>query len=70
MYALFCGKIYYPNGGMGDFKGIFRSKEEAAEAYHAGDQWADDYVSPWEWGHIVDITTMETVQRFIFEKEA
>jgi hypothetical protein len=61
MYGLFAGDTYYPGGGMADYRGAFASKEDALSRYNDGDHWADDYVHHWEWGHVVDLNTMEVV---------
>lgn len=68
MYALFAGKVYYPGGGMNDFKGLFRSKEEAITFYKAGESYGD-ITFHWEWAHVVEIETMKVVVRMIFDEE-
>ena len=47
-YWLFGGNSYYPNGGMGDFRGSFDSREEAIEAGKA------IKVSHSNWYHVFD----------------
>jgi hypothetical protein len=32
-FALFAGEDYYPNGGWGDFKGVFETEDLAKEHY-------------------------------------
>jgi hypothetical protein len=47
-YWLFGGNSYYPNGGMGDFRGSYDSREEAIEAGKA------IKVSHSNWYHVFD----------------
>jgi hypothetical protein len=47
-YWLFGGNSYYPNGGMGDFRGSFDSREEAIEVGAAIREGSDS------WYHVFD----------------
>jgi hypothetical protein len=47
-YWLFGGNSYYPNGGMGDFRGSYDSREKAIEAGKA------IKVSHSNWYHVFD----------------
>lgn len=49
-YLLFAFDQYYPRGGWDDFRGSFKTLEEAMEAW-------DDMTR--DWGQIVDIETEE-----------
>ncbi len=63
-YWLFGGDSYYPNGGMGDFRGSFDSREEAIKAGAAIREGSDS------WYHVFDsqdntiIKERETVRGF------
>lgn len=69
-YILFGGKTMYPNGGIHDYRGHFDSVDAAIAAVEKNnkqnrDYWDDvegvDYVSCWEWWHIVQSSDMSIV---------
>lgn len=48
MYLIFSGMVYYPSGGMGDFKGTAFTQQEAEQKCKElleGDEngWSDDW---------------------------
>lgn len=49
-YIAFAGECYYPCGGMGDFQMRTANLDEAKKAIKGAD-----------WGHILDLETMETI---------
>jgi hypothetical protein len=49
MYLLFCGDSYYPTGGWNDFKGSYKTLEEAINSSN------DDN----DWWHVVSTETWE-----------
>ena len=51
-YLLFSGYTYYPDGGWEDFRGSFRTLEEAKEA---------TLEAPGDWWQIVDTDTGKLV---------
>lgn len=51
-FLLFSGDLYYPLGGIKDFKGSFDTKEEALD-------WIAKY--PAEWYHIYDTEEQKVV---------
>jgi hypothetical protein len=62
MYALFAGKVYYPGGGMNDYRGTFPTKEDAMTRARQGEVYGE-FTFHWEWYHIVYLPTMEIVER-------
>jgi phosphoribosylformimino-5-aminoimidazole carboxamide ribonucleotide (ProFAR) isomerase len=51
MFALFAGDRHYPLGGWRDFRGTYKTKEEAiAVAYTLKER-------GYEWAHVVDLST-------------
>lgn len=65
-YLLFYGDIYYPQGGMDDYKNSFDSLEEAVifvDTYINENKIYDTVQEEWEyrWAHVYDITTMNKV---------
>jgi hypothetical protein len=61
MYYLFYGEIYYPDGGVRDFKGKFATIEEAklAHAAVADTDWGN-------WAHIAN-ENMEIVSEWSYK---
>lgn len=59
--ALFAGHNYYPEGGVGDFRGFFQTVDHAQRAFIASavDIAGDSYID--NWGQIVDPSTMEVL---------
>lgn len=51
-FYLFTGDIYYPSGGVRDFKGVYRSIEEAQAAWNPdGGVWAQ--IALWDGTHFI-----------------
>lgn len=63
MYGLFAGDVYYPGGGMNDYKGSFHSIEEAEAFFRKGGTYGirNEYMQIWEWAQVVDLKTMEVI---------
>ena len=51
-YALFSGDRYYPVGGWQDFRGLYRTVEDAIAAVPGN---AD-------WWHVVDLATLQVAR--------
>lgn len=58
-YALFAGHHYYPDGGWGDFCGLFDSMDEAKAFTDSGGA-AREYSQP-DWAQIVDLVSANLV---------
>ena len=57
-FLLFCGKKWYPRGGMADFVDSFDNIEDAYRAYDPPEK----KYKPW--AHIMDMQTMQIVDEF------
>lgn len=56
-FWLFAGSIYYPSGGMRDFRGEFDSVKDATEAFRT---WCVERGTPtgqYEWAHVYSVET-------------
>lgn len=57
IYFLFAGDHYYPNGGMGDFKGFFQTVQDAT-----------NYAKDYDWWHVVNQSDTKIVLQKDFNK--
>lgn len=60
-FALFAGDHYYPSGGWGDFRGVFDTIDSARAAFISGQSYGQGIVYHYDWGQIVDLTSLEVV---------
>ena len=60
-YILFGGTEYYPLGGFQDFLGSYDSDTDAMSAWDAMQLILIKEPDPLEWGHVIDIQTMDMV---------
>jgi hypothetical protein len=58
-FLLFAGDEYYPGGGWSDFRGSFKTVEEAEEKANkpTDNEWGDCVDRSYDWWHIVDSDT-------------
>jgi hypothetical protein len=69
-FLLFAGDNFYPAGGWDDFRGFFRTPEDALAHLSAGyfSEWDIDHLEEdrqWHnWAHIVDLLTGRIVAKY------
>ena len=63
MFALFAGDTYYPGGGWYDLVGTYDSLAAAQSAAAHGwpDRYEENAVNPYDWYHIIDLTTQKMI---------
>ena len=64
-FLLFAGDEYYPAGGWDDFRGSFKTVEEAEKKADkpTDREWANN---SYDWWHIVDSTTGKSVKHYSY----